>query len=179
MIALLLLLACPRPSAPEGSLGVGVGAEVVPRVEQSQVGPGPWHEVGGLYLEVPEGWRGWSDASGSLLLSLDHGATGARLELWAFTASEELPGPRPRPGCEVAFLDTARHRSVPLLDPAVIASCEPLVSGGMRVTGWYGQVAGRELHLELLTPPGRSFEAQTAAAPLLAGLGWEDPGQWR
>jgi len=134
------------------------------------VDPGPWQEPRGLRMVVPEGWSGRTGPTGSsLLLSIAHTASGVQLELWAFEISGDI-GPRPRPNCEWMFVDPASHRAVPALTPAVTATCVSEDLLAPVVQGWYGRILGREIHLEVVYPPGRVVEGRQVVEPVLASL---------
>lgn len=175
LLALLMLVGCPGQKPPvstgEPPLVLENGASQDNAGEPGEpVGPGPWQEPGGLRMIVPEGWSGRTGPAGSsLLLSITHAATGVQLELWAFEFSGDI-GPRPRPHCEWMFVDAASHRAVPALTPAVTATCvseDPLAPV---VQGWYGRVRDREIHLEVVYPPGRVVEGRQLVEPVLASL---------
>lgn len=175
MIPLLLALlgGCPRPTGPGPSLVLVEPDPPEVVIEREEVHEGDtWSSPDGtLHLRVPTGWSGWSVPAGSsLILALDHGPTGARLEVWSFNREGATPAPRPRPECEISFLDRGFHRAVPALASTSVATCEPDDPLQTSVYGWYGWVGDREVHMELLCPAGRVVEARAAAEPLLRGF---------
>jgi hypothetical protein len=138
---------------------------------QEELAPGPWEDPAGiLSLVIPQGWTGTSGPpAGSLVLTLDHAASGVEVQVWEFAASGQV-GPRPRPGCEWMFTDEGRHRLVPALTPAITATCLGEDPQGQIVQGWYGRVRGREVHVEVLYPAGRIVEGRAVVEPLLEGI---------
>ncbi len=166
----LVLLGCPRKPVVvvEPPLALPEGVEE----EQSRWadGPGAWREPGGLSLELPEGWA-WREGppAGALLLSARHASTGVEVQVWGFAWSGTA-GPRARAGCEWMFSDTASHRRVPLLAPAVTATCLPDVPSQPTIQGWYGRHRAREIQVEVLYPAGRVVEGRLVVEALLLGL---------
>lgn len=170
-LLLLVLCGCPRkePPPPGPPLTLPRDTDEAPD-PGGAIGPGEWSEPRGLHMEIPDGWAGRNGPPGSsLLLSIRHDVSGVQVELWAFAWSGEL-APRPRPGCEWTFVDSASHRAVPALTPAVTATCMPEDPLDPVVQGWFGRIRDREVHVEVLYPLGRAVEGRQLVEPLLASL---------
>jgi hypothetical protein len=162
MIALLLLLACRKPEPPAP---IYYGPEIgPPEAPLTAVGTGYWTD-GELEAEVPEGWHGAQGRPGEgLRLRLFHDATGAELEVWR----NDLPS---HPGCHRELVDSGSYRSVPLLYPAATTTCVREVTDGAEIVQtWSGSVGDHLLHVVVVLPPGRAFEARVALDPFFASL---------
>jgi len=170
-LLLPLLLGCPHKAAPDDSPPLVIVVPVSPPPVGQSIGPGEWTDPAGMLgLVIPEGWTGIEGPpAGSLVLTLDHPATGVQVQLWEFAGSGQL-GPRPRPNCEWMFNDEGRHRLVPALMPAVTATCLSDEPRGPVVQGWYGRVRGREVHVEVVYPAGRVVEGRAVVEPVLGAL---------
>lgn len=172
VLAMLLVAGCPRSGPPEPAEEPLVLDEQDTDAEAggAPVEPGPWQGSGGLRLTVPDGWSGRTGPEGSsLLLTVIHDETGVQLEVWAFELSGPVE-PRPRPACDWMFTDRASHRLVPALTPAITATCVSDELDSPVVQGWYGRVRDREVHVEVVYPPGRVVEGRMVVEPLLAGI---------
>lgn len=170
LLLLPLLLGCPHKPAPSEGPPLVIVVPVAPPVGE-EVLAGSWTDPAGvLGLDIPPGWTGRSGPpAGSLVLTLDHEATGVQIQLWEFAGSGQV-GPRPRPGCEWMFSDDGRHRVVPALMPSITATCLADEATAPVVQGWYGRVRGREVHVEVIYPAGRIIEGRAVAEPVLTGL---------
>lgn len=171
-VALLLLLAaCPKRRVDEAGVGASTERPVVREVEpmRSTVpSPGTWRGAG-LAVDVPAGWTGREGRGSGLVLSLGRD-DGVAIEVWSFEPSEHVPFPRPREGCEHLFSDQSTYRSLPGLPISATSSCVPDEAAGVVVDGWYAEVNGRELHIDLFLPSDRVIEGRDAVAPVLASI---------
>lgn len=177
VVALLAAAACRHPmpvvEAPvrsEVSIDVPVEGGLDPGVFRAK----------GLLVDIPPGWRGTAGpADSALVVAAQADVTGTRVEVWVYPRSSATVGPvmpRPRPGCTPLLADeVGSYRSVPLLEGGSSASC--LLGEGRvsLVQGWYGVVAGREVHVEVIHPHGAAIEGLVAARPLLLSLAVAPP----
>ena len=184
MLLLALLVGCPPQQAPvEGTPELvtstpvqGNDADAAATDRDAQDGepvePGFWkHDSLPIALGIPKGWDGHTGPHGSsLLLVLHHSETDVGVELWAFERSGTKASPRPRPGCEMLFSDQGSHRSVPLFGHATTATCVPADVAEPTIQGWYGIVGDRELHFEVMYPPGTMVVGRQLVQPLLQSL---------
>jgi hypothetical protein len=133
-------------------------------------GPATWRDGTdlGISVAVPAGW--------SILL----GRTPAERVRFVADAGVEvrlLSGsdgePRTLDGCAWVSVDhSARHRLIPALEPASLASCAPIEPEGPLVFAWIGRLATGStwLHVELAVPPGEWVAGQDLAEPLLRSI---------
>ncbi len=165
------LAGCPKRTVDEAGSGLALDRPVVREVEpmRSTVpSPGTWSGAG-LVVDVPAGWIGREGRGSGLVLSLGR-SDGVALEVWSFDPAENVPFPRPREGCEPLFTDKSTYRSLPGLPVSATSSCVPDAAAGVVVDGWYAEVNGRQLQIDLLLPSDRVIEGRDAVAPILASI---------
>lgn len=161
---------CRKPVLSEAAEAVVVVEEVKPAgtLDGGRYVDGRW----GFVVPVPEGWAarpGRDD--GSIRLTMNHEATGSRLEVWVFDGvATEF---RPRSDCRWTFVDRARYRDQGGADEVSVGSCTPLQPDGSLVQGWLvlGQGATAQVELHLLE--GALVQGRRAAAPVIAELRFE------
>jgi hypothetical protein len=164
VIALLLLLACKKDPTPQVA-AVSPEQAVSTAQRSLLVGPVRWTSSTGLCADLPEGWQGTASAPPQLL-DVAHEGSQARLRVAAWPWGTPIPVvPQ---GAELVFHDLDSYRRVPLLRPS--ASYTLRHDDGHLVQGWYGDLDGRVVVVEVEAPFGRTTEARSAAEPLLSGL---------
>lgn len=133
--------------------------------------PGPW-EGRGIGLDIPPDFVGIPGPEGSaLVLTLLHEATKARLELWVYPKTTAMVAPRPRIGCEPFFTDVlGSPRTVAGLDVEQTTACLYAEGPDGLVHGWYGWLAGQEVHLEAVYPDGDGVAGRLRVQPVLGSL---------
>lgn len=168
---LLLLVGCPKRAPEDVGGGTLDDRSLVREVEpmRSPVpSPGTWRGAG-LVVEVPAGWTGREGRDSGLLLALSR-PDGVAVELWSFLPTDNVQFPRSREGCEVLFSDQSAYRSIPGLPVSRTSSCVPEQATGTVVDGWYAEVDGRQLHIDVLLPSDRVIEGREAVATMLASI---------
>ena len=166
-----MLVACPKRVPEDAAGGLAVEGPIVREVEpmrSSVPSPGTWRGAG-LAMDIPPGWNGREGRGSGLLLALSR-TDGVAMELWSFLPADNVPFPRPREGCDELFSDRSAYRSIPGLPITRTSSCVPVEATGTVVDGWYAEVDGRQLHIDVLLPSDRVIEGREAVASMLASI---------
>ena len=164
-----LLLGC----APRGRIAPDLAAPTADEggATLAAFGPGVW-EGHGIRLDIPPDFTGTpGPPDGALVLTVHHDDSDVRLELWVYARTAATVSIRPRTGCEAVFADgVGTPRTVPGLDVQQVATCIHAAGIGGVVHGWYGWLAGQEVHVEAVYPDGRAVEGRLRVQPLLSSL---------
>jgi len=165
LVALVLIasLGCRRtpPEAP-----VGGEDSVVEPVRPLLVGPGVWADPSLLPIrvEVPAGWEIWPGSDPGEIARLLR-RRGVEIRIHASDRNE----PRPLPDCAWISHDrVGRHRDVPPLTPASLATCAPLEPDGDAVFSWIGRLGSGFAHVEVHLGPGELVVGRDEALAVLA-----------
>lgn len=164
-VAVLIAAGC-RRAAPEPPV---IPEEPVVEPERPLlVGPGTWADPAALPLRVtlPVGWEAWRGRDPGEVARLMR-RPGVEIRLLALDTDE----PRRLPDCAWVSHDRiGRHRDVPALGEAGLATCKPLEPDGFVVFAWIGSLEGRSVHAELHLGPGELVAGRDEAAAVLGSM---------
>lgn len=149
----------PLPTAPEGV----PASELRINVDSG----GYWTEPGGLCLEVPEDWSGWSGTPPHLL-QLRHEDTDTLFEVFAWPVS--MPPPVQGDNWVLEFEDDGGYRTVPILSPAATATWRSQGPKGRTRTTWTGALGQRRIRVQATFAFGQSVRGLDEVEGLLDAL---------
>lgn len=163
-----MLVAGCRRAPPQPEVVGDEGAADPSAARPLLVGPGTWSDTSRvpLEIEVPAGWT---------LQEGEHRSERLRVTLrdgvFVTVAMPASLDPRASPDCAWVSVDrVGRHRDVPAIAPAALATCRPIEVDGSTIFAWIGQVDGKAVHIELHLGPGELVEGRDQAMPLLGGI---------
>ena len=126
-----------------------------------------WTEPGGLCLQVPADWRGWSGTPPHVL-SLSHDSTVTRLDVFAWPTGS--PEPPMEQAWVLEFADPDGYRTVPILSPAATATWRTRERKGPTRSTWTGVVGDRQVRVQATFEFGRSVQGLDEVESLLTTL---------
>ncbi|MEN0062480.1 MAG: hypothetical protein AAGA48_10040 [Myxococcota bacterium] len=168
VVLLWLGLSCGRKAPPPDlPLPTPPAADQVPERRVNVDAGGYWSEPGGLCLEVPENWSGWSGAPPHLL-QLQHRDTQTQLDVFAWP--EGAPEPPFGEQWVLEFADDDGYRTVPILSPAATATWRTKDPKGQTRTTWTGAIGARAVRVQATFAFGQSVQGLDEVEALLEAL---------